>query len=67
MVAAAAKVVKVAIDGSTWAAAPAKFVKVVINGMLYTRKVNLQGYAGYDHLLHALQDKCCSTSPSVST
>jgi hypothetical protein len=46
MVAAEAKVVKVAIDGSTWAAAATKFVKVVIDGTLYTRKVNLQDYAG---------------------
>jgi auxin-responsive protein IAA len=47
--------------GSARAAAPpAKFVKVAVYGAPYLRKVNLHDYAGYDHLIRALQDKFCS-------
>ncbi|XP_047058247.1 auxin-responsive protein IAA1-like [Lolium rigidum] len=38
----------------------AKFVKVAVDGAPYLRKVNLHDYAGYDHLIRALQDKFCS-------
>ncbi|KAL6897877.1 hypothetical protein ACP4OV_006836 [Aristida adscensionis] len=34
-----------------------KFVKVAVAGAPYQRKVDLLAYAGYDHLLAALQDK----------